>query len=292
MIKSMTGYGCAKGIVEGLELTVELKSVNNRYLDVSVRLPRSFIFAEDSIKKGVSGHISRGKVDVFVTVDSSKADNFVINMNEPLAEAYISGIKGLSDKYGIPFDLSALSLAKLPDVMTVEKKEADRDAIVQGLGSVLEEALCGFDAMRLLEGEKLMEDILNRLNTIEELTAFVEQRSPETVSEYREKLEQRMMAVLENTEIDQTRILTEAAIFADKVAVDEETVRLRSHICQLREMIKGDSPVGRKLDFLIQELNREANTTGSKCNDAVIAKAVIDMKAEIEKIREQVQNIE
>ena len=292
MIKSMTGYGCAKGMVDGLEITVELKSVNNRYLDVSSRLPRTLIFAEDAVKCAVQRHISRGKVDVFVTVNSAQSEDFVITVNEPLAEAYVNGIRALGEKFGLGFDMSALSLARLPDVMTVEKKELDRETVAAGLDALLEESLTEYDAMRLREGEKLAEDILARLDSIEEMTAKVEERSPQTVTEYREKLEQRMREVLDGVNVDESRILTEAAIFADRVAVDEETVRLRSHVSQLREMLAGESPVGRKLDFLIQELNREANTTGSKCTDSQIAKVVIDLKAEIEKIREQVQNIE
>lgn len=292
MIYSMTGYGSAKGTVVGLELSIELKSVNNRYLDTSVRLPRSYIFAEDGIKSLVQKHVTRGKVDVFVSVDSSKSNELVISVNEPLASGYITAMRSLCESFGVKDDISASVIARMPDVLITEKKEADRQLIADGIAEILETALIEYDKMRACEGEKLREDICSRLDFLEKATAVVEKRSPETVNEYRSKLEQRMKEVLDNVSIDENRILAEAAIFADRVAVAEETVRLRSHIEQLRAMLRGGSPVGRKLDFLIQELNRETNTIGSKCNDVEISKLVVDMKAEIEKIREQVQNIE
>ena len=292
MILSMTGYGSAKGQADGLELTVELKSVNNRYLDTSIRIPRGFLFAEEMLKGVVSEGVNRGKVDVFVTVDSNGADNFAIAVNEPLLDGYVAALKGISEKYGLQFDLTAVSAGRLPDVLTVEKKEADKEVISSALCAVLREALEGFNAMRIREGAKLAEDISGRLVEIERLISIVEAASPRTVADYRARLEARMQEVLGQSGIDETRILTEAAIFADRVAVDEETVRLRSHIAQMREMLHTGSPVGRKLDFLIQEFNREANTIGSKCNDKEIARVVVDLKSEIEKIREQIQNIE
>lgn len=292
MIKSMTGYGGAKGTVDGLELSVELKSVNNRYLDTNIRLPRNFLFAEEAVKSTVSASISRGKVDVFITVNSAQADNVLVTVNAPLAQGYIAALTSMAEQYGLSNHLSALDIARFPDVLSVEKKEADKDAITAGICTVLETALEEFQAMRIREGTRLRDDILHKAEVIEEMVGFIESRSPETVSEYRQRLEQKMREVLENTEIEESRIILEAAIFADKVTVDEETVRLRSHIAQLREMLAGGSPVGRKLDFLIQEFNREANTIGSKCNDSEIARCVVDLKSEIEKIREQVQNIE
>ena len=292
MIKSMTGYGGAKGELEGFEISIELKSVNNRYLDTSVRLPRSFIFAEERIKSTVQTHISRGKVDVFITVNSSGADSIVVSVNDALAKGYIDAMRGLAEKYELDSQIPVISVARFPDVLTVEKKEADKEALSEALIEVLESALSEFDAMRCKEGEKLREDVLRRADDIEKLVCFVEERSPQTVSEYRAKLETKMKEVLENTSIEEPRILVEAAIFADKVSVDEETVRLRSHLSQLREMTEGDSPVGRKLDFLVQEMNREANTIGSKANNTDIARCVMDVKAEIEKIREQIQNVE
>ena len=292
MIMSMTGYGSAKGQIDGMALTVELKSVNNRYLDVNIRMPRGFLFAEEQLKSAISSKVTRGNVDVFVTLDSNGADNFSITVNEALLEGYIGAIKSISEKYGLNFDLSAVSASRFPDVLSVEKKEADKDSISSGLCEILNEALVEYNSMRAREGAKLEEDILSRLFEIERMISLVEAASPVTVSEYRARLESKMQEVLGQSGIDESRILTEAAIFADKVAVDEETVRLRSHIAQMREMLAGGSPVGRKLDFLIQEFNREANTIGSKCSDKNIAKIVVDLKSEIEKIREQVQNIE
>ena len=292
MIKSMTGYGSAKGVVDGLEISVELKSVNNRYLDASVRLPRSFLFAEEMIKSRVQSHISRGKVDVFVSVDSSQAGDMAVKVNEGLLKGYLDAIGHIAEEYGLPNDLSAMSVSRFPDVLTVEKRELDAEAIGAGMGEIVERALLDFDAMRLREGEKLRDDVLNRLETIRSLVETVEARAPETVAEYRRRLEQKMAEVLGASGIDENRILAEAAIFADHIAVDEETVRLRSHMSQLRSMINGNSPTGRKIDFLIQEFNREANTIGSKCQNSQIAHVVVDLKSEIEKIREQIQNIE
>jgi len=292
MIKSMTGYGSAKGSVEGLEISVELKSVNNRYLDTSVRLPRSFLFVEEEIKSAVQRHISRGKVDVFVSVDSSGADDMVVKVNEPLLRGYIEAINGISREYSLVNDMTAMSLCRFPDVLSVEKKEMDAEAISGAVAAIAEQALADFDSMRVREGEKLRADVLDRLTTIDSLVSIVETESPKTVAEYRSRLEAKMAEVLGTAGIDENRILAEAAIFADHIAVDEETVRLRSHMAQLEEMINGDSPTGRKIDFLIQEFNREANTIGSKCQNSHIAHVVVDLKSEIEKIREQIQNIE
>ena len=292
MIKSMTGYGSAKGTVEGLEITVELKSVNNRYLDTSVRLPRSFLFAEEAIKSAVQSHISRGKVDVFISVDSSAAGDMTVKVNEPLLRGYIEAIRHISEEYSLANDMTALSVSRFPDVLSVEKKDLDAEAISAGICAIAEEALRDFDAMRQREGAKLRDDVLSRLETIDRLVSAVETEAPKTVAEYRKRLEQKMQEVLGATGIDENRILAEAAIFADHIAVDEETVRLRSHMSQLTTMINGNSPTGRKIDFLIQEFNREANTIGSKCQSSDIAHVVVDLKSEIEKIREQIQNIE
>ncbi len=292
MIKSMTGYGGAKGELDAIAVTAELKSVNNRYLDVSVRLPKSCLFAEEAVRAAVAEKISRGKVDVFITVDTSKAEQAVIRVNENLAEAYLRAVRGTAEKYGLDGEVSALNLVRFPEVLSTEKTDTDRDAVSRAIGAVLGQALEEFDGMRVREGRKLAEDISGKLDTLEKLVSAVEARSPQTVAEYREKLLGRMREVLADTAVDEGRILQEAAIYADKVAVDEETVRLRSHIAQFRQMLAAGSPAGRKLDFLTQEMNREANTTGSKCADSAIAKTVIDMKAELEKIREQIQNIE
>lgn len=292
MVKSMTGYGRARQERNGRNITVEVRSVNNRYLDCTVKMPRAFIFAEDAMKALVQKYISRGKVDVFVTVDSVTADQTVVQVNEPLARSYYQALSRLREMFSLEDELSASTLARFPDVLAVTKAEEDLEMISADICAVLEEALTAHRQMRSVEGEKLFSDIAGRADTIESVVAKVEERSPQTVSEYRARLEAKMREVLQSTTIDESRILTEAAIFADKIAVDEETVRLRSHLSQLRTMLSGDEPVGRKLDFLIQEVNRECNTIGSKCNDLTIARDVVNMKAEVEKIREQVQNIE
>lgn len=292
MIKSMTGYGCAKGTSEKLELTAELRSVNNRYLDCNVRIPRVYTAVEDAIKALVQSRISRGKVDVYITIDSSRSDNVSIVVNEPLADAYTAILSQIAERYSLKNDLTAMSLIRLPDVLSVEKQEVDTDKLAEDICRVLSQAMDDFTSMRICEGEKMYADISSRLDIIESLTARAEERSPKTVAEYRARLENRMKDVLQSANIDENRILLEAAVFADKVAVAEETVRLRSHISQFRGMLESEVPVGRKLDFLIQEMNREANTMGSKGNDTEMARIVIDIKAEIEKIREQVQNIE
>ena len=292
MIKSMTGYGRAEENFNGCTITVELRSVNNRYLNCDVRIPRLYLFAEDAIKTRVQGTISRGKVDVFVTMDSAGAEKVQVSVNKPVADGYYAALKQLSKDYGLSGEISVSLLSRFPEVLLAEKAEEDVEEMAGDVCSVLDRALADFDQMRTREGERLREDILSRAAAIEEKVTLVEQRSPQTVAEYRAKLETRMNEVLSNTQIDPARILTEAAIFADKVAVDEETVRLRSHIGQLREMLSRGGATGRKLDFLIQEFNREANTIGSKCSDIEISAQVVDIKAEIEKIREQVQNIE
>ena len=287
MIRSMTGYGGAKGVVEGLNVTVELKSVNNRYLDIAVRMPRNFLFAEDAVKSTIQQHVSRGKLDVFVTIDSSQAEDTVLRVNEPLLRAYIDTLNTLAVRYDLKNDMSLMSLMRFPDILSVEKAEADQDKIRAGLIALTQQALADYDQMREREGAKLRTDVEEKLARIESLVARVE-----TAAAYEARLRQKLEAVLAAADIDESRIIAEAAIYADHVAVDEETVRLRSHIAQLRQMLESGSPVGRKADFLIQEFNREANTIGSKCQNADIAKVVVDLKSEIEKIREQIQNIE
>ena len=288
----MTGYGRAREERGNRDITVELRSVNNRYLDCTVKMPRAYIFAEDAVKARVQKAISRGKVDVFVSIDSTGADEAVVAVNEGLAKGYFDALQKINSLLSLTGEVSAATVAKFPDVLTVTKAEEDLESIGTDICAVLDEALKNYNAMRATEGEKLAIDIGGRLDTIEALTGKVEQRSPETVREYREKLTARMQEVLQSTTIDEARILTEAAIYADKIAVDEETVRLRSHVAQLRDMLKSNEPMGRKMDFLIQEVNRESNTIGSKCNDLDIARDVVALKAEVEKIREQVQNIE
>ena len=292
MVKSMTGYGRAREMRNGRDITVEVRSVNNRYLDCTVKMPRAYIFAEDRMKARVQQAISRGKVDVFVTIDASAADEAVVAVNEPLARGYYEALTRLKTMFSLPGEVTPEVLAKFPDVLAVTKAEEDVEAIAADICAVLDDALTSYNAMRAVEGEKLAADVAGRVTTIETVVGKVEERSPQTVAAYRQRLETKMQEVLQSTTIDESRILTEAAIFADKIAVDEETVRLRSHIAQLRAMLVSDEPVGRKLDFLIQEVNRECNTIGSKCNDLTIAQDVVNMKAEVEKIREQVQNME
>ena len=292
MIRSMTGYGSAKGQAGDLQISVEVKSVNNRYLDASVRMPRSFLFAEDAVKSAIGRHISRGKVDMFINVDSSAADDVNVKVNEALLKGYIDAIGLISEKYGLENDLTAVSAGRFPDILSVEKKDLDAEEISAGLVAVAEQALRDFDSMREREGEKLCADVLSKLETISSLVSTVEKESPRTVEAYQNRLREKISEVLSSAGVDENRILAEAAIYADRVAVDEETVRLRSHMSQLRSMLAGGSPIGRKIDFLIQEFNREANTIGSKCQNSDIAHVVVELKSEIEKIREQIQNIE
>lgn len=294
MIRSMTGYGRARETRNGRDITVEVRSVNNRYLDVAVRLPRPYIFAEDKVRTAVQRFVARGKVDVFVTVDSLGTGETSVTVNEPLARSYMAALEKLCQlgNGGTKAEYGAADLARFPDVLVAVKAEEDMDTVSGDLCAVLEEALSSHTAMRASEGQRLCDDILDRLATIESLTGQIEKRSPQTVAEYREKLTARMREVLQAAGVDENRILMEAAVYADKTAVAEETVRLRSHAAQVREMLDGGGPVGRKLDFLIQEANREANTIGSKCGDLEVTRMVVALKAEIEKIREQVQNLE
>jgi len=289
----MTGYGRGEAVQDGLTVTVEVRAVNNRYLDTTVKMPRAYLFAEDSLKKAVQAQVGRGKLDLFVNVTHTAGDDMTVTVNEPLAKSYMEAMEQLirlTDRTKGHYYVT--DLARFPDVLTVEKKEEDPEAVKALLLAALNEALADFNAMREREGAKLAEDVLSRCETIENLVGKVEARSPGIVEDYRARLSAKLQEILENTQIDESRILTEAAIFADKVAVDEETVRLRSHIAQLREMFSKGGAIGRKLDFLIQEFNREANTIGSKCSDVETSAVVVEIKAEIEKIREQVQNIE
>lgn len=292
LIKSMTGYGRAVETVNGREFTVELRSVNNRYLDCSVRLPRMLSFAEDAVKQAVKASVSRGKVDVFISLRSETGEDVKISLNKAVLEGYLSAMRQMVNEYGVMDDISVSSVSRLPEVFTIEKPEVDEQQLLCDLMDVVKKALEGYDAMRCTEGQALDRDLRSRGQTILDLVSQVEQGNAQTVVDYRAHLEAKLREVLANTNIDESRILTEAAIFADKVAVDEETVRLRSHLEQMNTMLTAGGPVGRKLDFLLQEMNREANTIGSKCTDLKLAKIVVDIKAELEKIREQTQNIE
>ena len=292
MIKSMTGYGRSVQTVNGREFTVELRSVNNRYLDCSVRLPRILTFAEEAVKQAVKNSVSRGKVDVYISLRSESAEDTVVSLNRAVLEGYLNAMRQMVTEYGVTDDISAASLSRMPEVFTVEKPQVDEEQLLADLMQVVQAALEGYDAMRCTEGAALDRDLRSRGQTILSLVEQVEAGNGQTVIAYRAKLEAKLREVLENTSIDESRILTEAAIFADKVAVDEETVRLRSHLEQMEQMLTSGGAIGRKLDFLLQEMNREANTIGSKCTDVRLARVVVDIKAELEKIREQTQNIE
>lgn len=292
MVKSMTGYGRAVETVNGREFTVEVRSVNNRYLDCTVKLPRTVSFAEDAVKQAVKVSLSRGKVDVFVSLRAEQEEAAQVSLNRKVLEGYLGAMRQMVTDYGVRDDISAAALSRLPEVFTVEKPDVDEAQLQADLLTVLDHALTQYDAMRSTEGRALEADLRGRGETILTLVSQVEQGSGRTVTDYRTRLEAKMREVLENTAIDEARILTEAAIFADKVAVDEETVRLRSHLDQMNTMLTAGGPVGRKLDFLLQEMNREANTIGSKCSDVQLTRIVVDIKAELEKIREQTQNLE
>lgn len=292
MIKSMTGYGRAQGSFSGGDITVEVKSVNNRYLDCGVKLPRGYAYLEESIKALVQKSISRGKVDVFVTINAAGADNVTVSVNTPVAEGYLAAMRQLVEQYGVADDISASVFSRFSDVFLVEKQEQDENEVKSAIGGVVSEALSAFDTMRTREGQALKADLLQKAEGILSLVARVEERSPVTVKAYRDRLTAKMLEVLEDRQIDEARIIQEAAIYADKVAVDEETVRLRSHVDQLKTMLREGGVIGRKLDFLMQEMNREANTIGSKGNDVEQARNVVNIKSELEKIREQIQNIE
>ena len=292
MIKSMTGYGRAVETVNGREFTVEIRSVNNRYLDCSVRLPRILSFGEDAVKQAVKASVSRGKVDVFITVRSEAGDEVQVSINQNVLQGYLTAMRQMVTEFGVADDISVSTVSRLPDVFVLEKPQVDEEQLLADLMSVVNKALESYDAMRCTEGQALDQDLRSRGQTILDLVAKVEAGNGQTVIDYRTRLEAKLREVLENTAIDESRILTEAAIFADKVAVDEETVRLRSHLKQMNSMLSGGGAVGRKLDFLLQEMNRESNTIGSKCTDVKLARIVVDIKAELEKIREQTQNIE
>ena len=288
----MTGYGRAVETVNGREFTVELRSVNNRYLDCSVKLPRSLSFGEDAVKQAVKNTISRGKVDVFITVRSETADTAKVTLNTAMVEGYLAAMQQMAENYSVKNDISVSLLSRMPEVFSVEKPEVDEEQLLSDLMGVANKALANFDAMRTTEGKALENDLRSRGETILGLVSQVEAGNAQTVIDYRTRLENKLREVLENTAIDESRILTEAAIFADKVAVDEETVRLRSHLAQMNTMLTSGGAIGRKLDFLLQEMNRETNTIGSKCTDVRLARVVVEIKAELEKIREQTQNIE
>lgn len=292
MVRSMTGFGRGQVTYENLEVTVEVKSVNHRYFEFSAKVPRSYNFLEEKLKSFCGSKISRGKVEIYVSVDNKAGAATVVEINEDVARAFVDAYKTLSKKYKIKNDVTTSVLAAHSDVLSLKRQVADEETVTAAVMEAAELALNEFIAMRETEGERLKNDILSKLDAILERVAYIEQRSPETVKAYRERLEAKIKELLSGAQFDEQRIITETAIFADKVAVDEETVRLRSHIAQLKNMFELNESIGRKLDFIVQEMNRETNTIGSKAQDADILQRVVDTKSDIEKIREQLQNIE
>lgn len=292
MINSMTGFGRFEGQINGRSINLEIKSVNHRYFEFSCRITRGYNFLEEKLKSYITSKISRGKVDMFVSITEPEDTPAEVQINHNLAEGYINALKELEDKYGIKNEVTAVDVGRYPDVLTVNKASEDEDVVWSDVKEALDSALEGFMAMRKNEGERLKADVLSRAGTIIEIVSEIEKRSPKTVAEYQSRLKEKIEELLRSKEYDEQRVITEVAIFADKVAVDEETVRLRSHFDQLNIYLNEDKPVGRSIDFLIQEMNREANTIGSKVKDAKLAQMVVRIKNEIEKIREQIQNIE
>ncbi len=292
MIRSMTGYGRAQRQIDGRDITVEIKSVNHRFFEFSARVPRMYGYVEEKLKSYIQSLISRGKVEVGVTLQSFDAGNVSVEINRELAGAYVRSLRDLGHEFHLQDDLTLSSVSRFADIFTVSKEPEDEEAIWSAVKTVADEAVAKFVNMRTVEGERLKADLLARLAFIESRVAVVVEQSPRTVEAYRERLAAKIAEVLADRQIDEARVITEAAIFADRIAVDEETVRLSSHIAQFRDILTHDEPVGRKLDFLVQEINREVNTIGSKAQDVSIAQIVVDMKSEVEKIREQIQNIE
>lgn len=292
MVKSMTGYGRAHGIVDGRNITVEIKSVNHRYFDCSFKVPRLYGFLEEPMRSYMQQWISRGKIDVYVAIEQFSSDDVSVEVNAPLAKAYVTALKNLVSDYGLSDDITACAVARMPDVLTTVKADPDVDAIIAAVRNIADVAAEEYNEMRASEGVALARDVSQRAAVIGELVKKIEEYSPKSVAAYAERLEQRMTEILDGREVDEGRLITEVAIFADRISVTEEIVRLNSHLSQLESMFESNDSVGRKIDFLIQELNREVNTIGSKSSDIEATRIVVDMKAEIEKIREQIQNIE
>lgn len=292
MIKSMTGYGSGVSSANGKEFTVEVRSVNHRYSDINIKCPRMYAFAEDAAKKRAAQFIRRGKTDIFVTVENKEAQGGAVKVDTQLAQGYLKGMRILADELKIPCEINAAAFLRVPDVFIVDKAQEDDEVLLNAILEALDKALEGYDAMRSTEGQRLYDDMTLHLKTVEEITDKIAERAPSIVEEYRQRIEARMKQIMEEIPYDESRLLSEVAIFSDRVNVNEEIVRLRSHGAQMKDMLNGSEPVGRKLDFLIQEMNREINTIGSKSNDLETARLVIDAKAEIEKLREQCQNVE
>ncbi len=292
MVCSMTGFGRAQGSLNNINITVELKSVNSRYFEFNCRLPRGYLFLEDKLKSYLQSRVSRGKIEMYVSIENVGGADITVSLNKNYLDSYISALTELSKTYGIKNKVTAADFIGNSDAFIIGRSEIDEEAVTESVLQVTRDAVDNFIAMRRTEGKKLSDDVLSRVEFILDRVAFVEEKSPETVAAYREKLEGKIRELLGDAKLDEARIITETAIYADKVAVAEETVRLRSHIEQLKKMLDLDEAVGRKLDFIVQEMNRETNTIGSKSQNLDIAQTVVDIKAEIEKIREQIQNIE
>ena len=292
MLRSMTGYGRSQKILHGRDITVEIRSVNHRYYEYSSRIPRTYSYIDDKLKTLLKSGISRGKVEVAVTINNIESKDTEIALNKGVAEGYVRALRSVADELQLKDDLSLSKLIKLPDVFCVQKTPDNEEEIWNDVAETASEALDKFVSMRELEGERLKCDILAKADLILTKVGMIEELSPQTVENYRNRLYQNLQEVLEGKDIDEQRIVTEATLFSEKIAVDEETVRLRSHISQLKTMLDSDETIGRKLDFIVQEMNRETNTIGSKAQDISITRIVVDVKAEIEKIREQIQNIE
>ena len=292
MVRSMTGFGRAKYSENGLNITVEFKSVNHRYFEFTSRLPKGYMFLDEKLKSFCQQKISRGKVEAAVLIEDNSESAAVVEINGAYAQAYLAAVKDMSRQYHIKNDVKMSSLVTNPELFTVKKQSLPEEVVTEAVLKTAEEAMESFISMRQAEGERLKNDVKARTDFILEKVAFVEERSPETVRAYREKLEQKIKELIGDVHIDEQRLLTETALFADKVAVAEETVRLKSHIKQFCSLLDSHEPIGRKLDFIVQEMNREANTIGSKAQDIEITHTVVDIKSEIEKIREQIQNIE
>lgn len=292
VLKSMTGYGRTQRIINGRDILVEIRSVNHRYYEYSSRIPRTYNYIDEKLKALIKQNVSRGKIDINVTINNIEGKDTEIAINKGAAEGYVNALRSVAEELGIKDDITLSKLIKLPDIFNVQKTPDDEEQLWNDVSEVANEAIEKFVRMRETEGEKLRSDILEKTALIFEMVQKIEELSPQTVENYRNKLYQKLNEILEGKEVDQQRIITEAAVFAEKTAVDEETVRLRSHISQLADLLDSCDAIGRKLDFIVQEMNREVNTIGSKAQDLNITKLVVDMKAELEKIREQIQNIE
>lgn len=292
MLKSMTGYGRSQQTIDGRDILVEIKAVNHRYFEFNTRIPRAYAYLEDKMKALVSSSVSRGKVDVSINIFTVEGKDAEVQVNLELARGYVNALRSIKDELNLLDNLSLSSISRFSDIFLVTKTEEDEEVIWNEVKQVAQEALDKFIEMRVIEGERLYADIQSRLNLIEEYVTKIEELAPKTVADYKERLYAKLNDILENKNIDEQRVLTEVALFAEKIAVDEETVRLRSHLKQFNTLIQSKEPVGRKLDFLVQEINREVNTIGSKCQDLAVTSIVVEMKSEIEKIREQIQNVE